>query len=185
MEDSEIVQLFFDRDENALREVSQKYGKYCRTVALNILGDHVEAEQCVNDTYFRAWESIPPQRPHSLGAFLCRITKHLALDKVRTSNRQKRGGGNDLSFDELSEFVSGKYSVEADIERAELAAAVDKFLCSLPDKKRRLFVGRYWGQYSISMLSEMFGMTESGVSLSLTRIRNKLKTHLRKEGFDL
>lgn len=185
MEDSEIVRLFFDRDEAALREVSQKYGKYCKTVALNILGDHVEAEQCVNDTYFRAWESIPPQRPLSLGAFLCRITKHLALDRIRAAGRQKRGGGNDLSFDELSEFVSGKYSLEADVERAELAAAVNTFLSSLPDKKRRLFVGRYWGQFSLSALSEMFGMSESGVSLCLTRIRNKLKAHLKKEGFDL
>ena len=185
MDDSEIVRLFFERDETALSEVSKKYGKYCRTVAVNILGDHAEAEEGVNDTYLRAWESIPPQRPLSLGAFLSRITKHLALDRVRSANRQKRGGSNELSFDELKDFVSGKYSVEADLERGELLAAINCFLRSLPEKKRRLFVGRYWGQYSLSTLGKMFGMTESGVSLNLERTRKKLKAFLKKEGFDL
>lgn len=186
MEDCEIVRLFFERDETALSEISHKYGRYCRTVAVNILGDHAEAEECVNDTYLRAWESIPPQRPVSLGAFLSRITKHLALDRVRSANRQKRGGSDEeLSFDELSEFVSGKYSVEADLERVELIAAINAFLRSLPEKKQRLFVGRYWGQYSLSALGKMFAMSESGVSLSLERTRKKLKAYLRKEGFEL
>lgn len=186
MDDREIIQLFFKRNEAALNEVSRKYGSNCRTIAHNILKNYEEAEVCVNDTYLRAWESIPPNNPPVLGAFLAKITKNLALSRITFFNADKRGGGNEmLSFDELDEFVSGKYSVEAENENKELIAEISGFLKRLPAKQRQIFVGRYWGYCKISELSKRFGMSESGISLSLERTRRKLKKHLEKGGFDV
>lgn len=186
MEDRGIIRLFFERNEAALNEVSRKYGSHCRAIARNILKNQEEAEECVNDTYMRAWESIPPNEPPVLGAFLAKITKNLALGRVTFNNAEKRGGGNDaLSFDELDEFVSGKNSVESEAERKELIAAINGFLKKLPEKQRKIFVGRYWGYYKLSELAKRFGMTESGISLSLERTRRKLRKHLEKGGFDV
>lgn len=186
MEDCEIIRLYFDRDESAIRETALKYGPYCGAVALNILGSIEDADECVNDTYLKAWENIPPQRPLSLGAFLCRITKNLAIDRIRSSNRKKRSSGDaEISIDELSDLISGEYSVELELERTELLEAVNDFLRTLPDKKQRIFIGRYWAQYSLSTLAKMFRMTEAGISLSLERTRKKLKAYLGKEGFDV
>lgn len=184
MEDREIIRLFFKRNEAALNEVSRKYGSHCRAIARNILKNYEEVEECVNDTYMRAWESIPPNDPPVLGAFLSKITKNLALSRVSFFNAEKRGGGNGaLSFDELDEFVSGEYSVEAETEQKELIAEINRFLKKLPAKQRQIFVGRYWGYYKLSELAKRFGMSESGVSVSLERTRRKLKKHLEKGGF--
>lgn len=184
MEDREIIRLFFKRNEAALNEVSRKYGSHCRAIARNILKNYEEAEECVNDTYMRVWESIPPNDPPVLGAFLSKITKNLALSRVAFFNAEKRGGGNEaLSFDELDEFVSGEYSVEAESDRKELIAVINRFLKKLPAKQRQIFIGRYWGYYKLSELAKRFGMSESGVSVSLERTRRKLKKHLEKGGF--
>ena len=186
MDDIEIIGLFFKRDEKALNEVSRKYGSFCGRIAHNILKKYEEAEQCVNDTYMRAWESIPPNEPPVLGAFLARITKNLALSRAAYFNAEKRGGGDaTLSFDELDEFVSGEYSAEAEAEQNELIAQIDLFLERLPAKQRQIFVARYWGYYKLSELAERFGMSESGISISLERTRGKLKKHLEKGGFSL
>lgn len=185
MEDREIIRLFFKRNETALYEVSKKYGAYCKTIARNILKNHEEAELCVNDTYMRAWESIPPNDPPMLGAFLGKITKNLALNRLTFLNADKRGGNSEFSFDELDGFVSGEYSVEAETERRELVLAINAFLKKLPAKQRRIFVGRYWGYYKLSELAERFGMTEGGISLSLERTRRKLKKYLENGGFDV
>ena len=186
MEDRGIIRLFFERNEAALNEVSRKYGSNCRAIARNILKNYEEAEECVNDTYMRAWESIPPNDPPVLGAFLAKITKNLALSRIAFHNADKRGGVNGtLSFDELDEFVSGEYSVEAETERRELVAAINGFLKKLPAKQRKIFVGRYWGYYKLSELAKRFGMSEGGVSLSIERTRRKLKKHLEKGGFDV
>lgn len=186
MEDREIIRLFFKRNETALDEISKKYGTYCKTIARNILKNHEDAELCVNDTYMRAWESIPPNDPPMLGAFLGKITKNLALNRLTFLNADKRGGGNsEFSFNELDGFVSGEYSVEAETERRELIFAINAFLKKLPAKQRQIFVGRYWGYYKLSELAERFGMTEGGISLSLERTRRKLKKHLKNGGFDI
>lgn len=186
MEDREIIRLFFKRNETALDEVSRKYGPHCRAIAKNILKNYEDVEECVNDTYMRAWESIPPNDPPVLGAFLAKITKNLALSRISFYNADKRGGGNEtLSFDELDEFVSGEYSVECETERKELIAAINGFLKKLPAKQRKIFVGRYWGYYKLSELAKRFGMSESGISLSIERTRRKLKKHLEKGGFDV
>lgn len=185
MEDREIIDLFFERDEKALREVSRKYGIYCTAIARNILNDPEEADECVNDTYMKAWEAIPPKIPPVLGAFLGRITKNLALNRIRLLRSEKRGGGNELSFEELDEFVSGEYSVEIETERREFIAAINRFLDKLPARQRQLFVGRYWGCYTLAELAARHGMSQNGVSENLSRTRKKLKKYLQKEGFEI
>lgn len=186
MGDREIIRLFFDREEKALNEVSSKYGSFCRKIALNILGKREEAEECVNDTYMRAWESIPPNDPPVLSAFLARITRNLALSRVEFFNAEKRGGGSgELSFEELDDFILGENSVEKQAEQNELIAQINMFLEKLPARQRQIFVARYWGFYKLSELAKLFGMSESGVSASLERTRKKLRKHLEKGGFSL
>ncbi len=186
MDDREIVCMFLQRDESALREVSRKYGAYCLTIARNILGNHEDAEECVNDTYMRTWNSIPPKKPTSLGAFMGIITKNLALDRVRFSRREKRGGNEEtVSFDELDEFISGNNSVESESEFNEILDAVNTFLQGLPAKKRMIFVARYWQYDKLSDIAESFKMPESSVASIIGRTCKKLKNYLIKRGFDV
>lgn len=186
MKDCKIIELFFDRSEAAIREVSQKYGLYCKTIARNILNNSEDADECVNDTYIRAWESIPPKRPTVLRAFLGRITKNLALNRIRSLKAEKRGGGEtDLSFNELDDFVSGEYSVEIEAERKEFIAALNRFLDKLSARQRQLFVGRYWGCFNIAELAGLYGMSPSGVSENISKTRKQLKKYLSKRGFDI
>ncbi len=186
MNDSKIVGLFWECSESALKEVSKKYGAYCLTIAQNILGNREDSEECVNDTYLRAWDSIPPNKPTSLGAFLGRITKNLAIDRIRSLLCEKRGGSMEIvSFDELDEFVSGNYSVESESERREILEAINAFLKGLPAKKRQMFVARYWQYYKLSELGDLFGMSESSVAVELGRTRKKLKEYLINRGFEI
>lgn len=186
MEDNEIIKLFFDRSEIALTEASKKYGTYCQTVALNILHNSQDAEECVNDAFMRAWNSIPPNSPNVLRAYLAKITKNLALDKIDFLSREKRGSGElPLSFEELEDFLSGESSMETKAERREIIEAVNEFLRKLPEKKRLIFIGRYWGCCKLSELGTQFGMSESSVSVYLGRIQKKLKEYLKKRGFEI
>lgn len=186
MEDNEIIRLFFDRDEAAISEVSRKYGGFCRSIARNILNNAEDSEECVNDTYMRAWESIPPKKPSVLCAYLGRITRNLALGKIRFAECEKRGGGEkDLSFDELDEFISGKYSVELETERKEFIGAINSFLDKLPERDQRLFVERYWGCFKLAEIAKRYGMSQNGVSENLARTRQRLKKYLLKRGFDI
>lgn len=186
MDDSKIIALMEERSERSLTELSDKYGGICKKVAQNILGDFTETEECVNDTYMKVWESIPPAKPSSLSAFTASITRSLALMRLRRNKAEKRGGGTKpLSFDELEDLVSGNSSAESEVERREIVAAINEFLCEQNEKHRQLFIRRYWGCYSISQLAEHFRMTESNVTVTLTRIRKKLKEHLNKRGYEI
>ncbi len=186
MDDHKIVCLFLERNELALKEVSQKYGAYCHKIAQNILGNHEDAEECVNDTYMRAWDSIPPNKPTSLGVFLGRITKNLSLDRARFLRCEKRGGNMEaVSFDELEDFLSENNSVESKSELNEMLDAINTFLRSLPAKKRLMFVARYWQCDKLSEIAARYGMAESSVASSLSRICGKLKDYLIKRGFDV
>lgn len=186
MEDSEIIELFQQRSEQSISELSKKYGRICRAVAQNILGDFTDAEECLNDAYMQVWNSIPPAKPDSLPAFAAKITKNLALMRVRFLHAKKRGGGEKpLSFEELDDLVSNESSVESAVERKELLNVINTFLKKLPDEKQRLFVRRYWGYCSISELAAEFGMSEGNVAMTLGRIRKKLKDYLIKKGYYL
>ncbi len=180
MKDSDIVALYWERDPQAIRESEQQYGKLCHHIAYRILESHEDADECVNDTCLRAWNAIPPQRPTYLGAFLGKISRHLALSHYEQRTAQKRGGGQTaLLLDELAECLP---SAETDLDDLLLKDLLDRFLGSLPVTSRRLFVLRYWYAYSIEEIGAMQQLRPGTVATSLCRTREKLKQFLQKEG---
>jgi RNA polymerase sigma-70 factor (ECF subfamily) len=186
MDDAKIVRLFWDRDEQAITATADKYGGYCTAIAKNILGNKEDAEECVNDTYLNAWNSMPPHRPSVLSTFLGKITRNLSFDRYKHNTADKRGGGETTAvLDELLEIVSDTGSVEQEINRKELVKAIDTFLGTLSADKRGLFVRRYWYFDSISTIASRFEMTENNVSVNLNRIRLKLHNYLLERGFEL
>ncbi len=186
MDDRQIIALFNERSEAALSETAKKYGRYCRTVAYSILRNEEDSEECVNDTWLRAWESIPPQCPERLAAFLGKITRNLALNLYKHKNREKRGGGQTLLvLEELAECVPGTDSTEEAVEEALLTAVLNRFLEELPAEKRKVFLRRYWYLSSVKEIAEDFGLSESNVKMTLLRMRSKLKQTLEKEGIIL
>ena len=186
MDDAKIVQLYFDRNEQAIPATADKYGNYCKSIANNILGNHQDAEECVNDTYLSTWNSIPPTIPTILSAFLGKITRNLAFNKYKHNHVMKRGSGEiAVVLDELAECVSGLDDVEQEIDRRELVATINSFLETLPPKKRNIFICRYWYSDSISSIARRYEMTESNVSVTLNRLRSKLKEYLSERGYVL
>ena len=186
MDDELIVQLYWDRSENAISETDRKYGAYCNSIAYGILQSKEEAEESVNDTYMDAWNSMPPHRPSILATFLGKITRRISIDRWRNLNRAKRGGGEvTLALEELEQCVAGSHDVEKEIEKNELVQAINKFLDTLPIPERRVFLARYWYMDSIADISKRYAISESKVKSTLLRCRNKLREFLEKEGFVL
>ena len=183
MEDREIIELYLRRDERAVEETKRKYGGYCFSIARGILGAPEDAEESVSDAYVSAWNSIPPQLPEVLSAFLGRLVRCASLKKWRDMNAQKRGGGQvTLVYEELSECVPDGDSVESRAEAAELAEIINDFVDSLPAAERRVFVCRYWYFDSIEDIADRFGFSRSKVKSMLYRTREKLRVRLKKEG---
>ncbi len=180
MQDSEIIELYFLRDENAIVKTAEKYGTYCHTVAMNILKDSFDAEECVDDTYHRAWCAMPPKRPSRLGAFLAKITRNLAIDRYNKKNAKKRGGIVAESLEELSECITSSESSEPTLE--ELGEAISRFLSGEKELARRIFVRRYFYENTIKEIAKMHRMSESAVKVSLHRTRERLASQLRNEG---
>ena len=175
MDDAKIVQLYWDRNEQAILATADKYGNYCASIAKNILGNHEDAEECVNNTYLSAWNSMPPHRPSILSTFLGKIVRNLSIKRYKHNTADKRGGGQaTVVLDEIAEFVSDADSVEQEIDRKELVTAIDSFLDRLPADKRSIFICRYWYFDSISDIANRFRMTENNVSVTLNRLRLKL-----------
>ena len=186
MDDTKIVQLYWDRNEQAIPATAEKYGRYCASIAQNILGNKEDAEECVNDTYINAWNSMPPHKPSILSTFLGKITRNLSFNRYKYNTANKRGCGETvLVLDEIAELVSDTDNVEQEVLREELVKAIDAFLDVLPVDKRRIFVCRYWYFDSVSDIASRFGMTENNVSVTLNRLRLKLRSHLLKGGFEL
>ena len=186
MEDERIIDLYWARDREAVAETEKKYGGYCFAVASNILQNREDAEECVNDTYFKTWNAIPPTRPRIFPAFLGKITRNLAFNRYRMENAEKRGGGEiALVLDELGEIVSGKDDVEKKLELSELKDAINGFLKGLSADKRNIFVRRYWYCDSVKEISERYGMTEASVSMNLMRLRKRLYGFLTERGFEI
>ncbi len=186
MDDKDIVKMYWDRNENAIAETSSKYGGYCHTIAMNILNDPEDTEECVNDTYLNAWNSMPPHRPSMLSAFLGRITRNLSFNRYRSKRTAKRGNGEiAVILDELAEIVSGEDSVEDNFAREELLRAINVFIGTLPDKRQGMFIRRYWYSDSVKNIAEMYYCSENSISVTLTRIRKQLKEYLTERGYDI
>jgi len=186
MDDQMIVTLYWKRSNDAILQTDIKYGKLCYSVSYNILHSAPDSEECVNDTYLRAWNSMPPQRPNNLGSFLCKITRNLSLDRVRFAMSQKRGGGQTaLALEELGDCIPSGDEVHRHIEDRELTRLLNTFLAALPKQKRQMFMQRYWYLYPIGDIAENFGISESNVKVTLHRIRRKLKAYLEREGVSL
>ena len=184
MEDEKIIELYWGRDREAISETEKKYGAYCMTVAKNILKSPEDAEECVNDTYHDAWNSMPPHCPSILSTFLGKITRRISIDRWRKKQADKRGGGEiTFALEELNDCVAGTVDVEKEFERQELINLINRFLESLPDTERRVFMCRYWYMDSISSISKQFGFSQSKVTSMLHRTRGKLRAQLIKEGY--
>lgn len=184
MEDNFIVDLYWKRDESAIKETDVKYGKYLHSISYNILSNEEDAQECVNDTYNAAWQAIPPHRPSILSTFLGKITRRISIDLWRKNSADKRGGGDiALALDELEECVSGKDNIESEIERKELQKKINEFLMRLPRSERQIFMCRYWYMNSISDIAKQFSYSESKIKSMLFRTRKKLCVMLKKEGY--
>ena len=184
MDDKSIVDLYFSRNQDAIIHTDKKYGRYCYSIAYNILTNKQDAEESGSDTYMTAWSTIPPRRPSVLSTFLGKITRHIAIARWRARSASKRGGGEvTLALEELEECIAGHQNLEMEFERKELLRAYVKFLDTLPVTERRVFLCRYWYVDSIDSISEKFGFSQSKVKTMLYRTRNKLRKALWEEGF--
>ena len=159
MDDKQIIRLFFERSEQAITELSQKYGDLCMKIARSILNDHQDAEECVNDAYLGAWNSIPPQSPDPLRAYICRIVRNRSLKKLRTNSAIKRGSQFEVSLSELEDCIPDN-SMDEQLSISELSAQINAFLAALPKDDRLMFVKRYWFSESISELADAFGISD-------------------------
>lgn len=179
MDDSRIIELYFARDNSAINETKQKYGKLLYSVSYNILKTHEDAEECESDTYMAAWDQIPPTKPQVLSAFLSRITRNLSFKKLRANTAQKRGGGNQaLPIDELANLIPDNTNA---ISALEITEILNAFLRELPTRERQVFICHYWYCDSIKDISRQFGFTQSKVKMILLRTRQKLLDHLEKQ----
>ena len=183
MEDHEIIDLYWAREERALEESDRKYGRLCRSVAYQILNSREVSEECVNDTWLRSWQAMPPHRPGILSAFFSKITRNLSLDRYKAARAEKRGGGQlPLALDELAGCLPSAQNVEQEAELQELTRLLDRFLRTLPQKECCIFLRRYWYLDGVKEIAKRYDMAEGSVKSSLYRTRQKLKTVLEREG---
>ena len=182
MEDEKIIEMFFDRREEAIKAASNKYGALCTTVSFNILRSTEDAKECVNDTMYKAWETIPPNRPKLLSAYLAKIARNIALDRYRFFRRKKRDVFTEV-LEESEDIYISENSVEQQIDGKNLAEAISTFLRKQPSQKRKMFLCRYWLCESAEDIAVKFGMNKNAVYTSLSRTRTDLKEYLKKEGF--
>lgn len=182
MEDAAIIDLYWQRDEAAIAETNRKYGRFCHSIALNILSVHEDAEECVNDTWHRTWNAIPPQRPNALRAWLGKIVRNLSLDRWRKNRAQKRGCGLEQLLTELEDCVPVAESPESLIETTELSHYISGWLDTLPSADRALFIRRYWYGEGLDRLAAESGMPPGRLAQKMFRLRNNLKLTLEREG---
>ncbi len=184
MEDREIVDLYWSRSPQAIAETDRKYGRLCFSVANNVLANREDAQECVNDTFLAAWEAMPPHRPALLGAFLAKITRRIAINRLDLRTAQKRGGGEAaVALEELSECLAQGPGVEELAAGRELTDAVNRFLDGLKDTERKVFLRRYFLLDPVSDIARSFGFSVPKVTSMLSRTRKKLRTYLEKEGY--
>lgn len=186
MTDEIIISLFFQRNEVAIEETNKKYGAYCFQIANNILNSREDSEECLNDTWMKAWNSIPPTHPQNLKLFLAKIVRNLSFNKYKAKYTCKRGKGEvALILDELEECIAGQSDVETHFIAEELQATINRFVRGLPEKEGNVFIRRYFYSDTIKDISKRYHISENNVRVMLNRTRNKLKARLKKEGYFL
>ena len=182
MDDREIIKLFFERSEEAITELSDKYGAVCSKIAFNILNNEQDAEECVNDAYLGVWNSVPPQNPNPLLSYVCRIVRNLAVKKYHTNTAIKRNSIYDIALTELENCFPSSTTADDEFNAAETVQIIDNFLETLNQKNRIIFIRRYWYSDSIEDIAKQFNTSSHNISVRLSRTREKLKKHLLKEG---
>lgn len=186
MKDREILDLYHQRNEEAITKTATKYGAYCYSIAHNILSNREDSEECVNDTWLKAWNAIPPLYPNHFSSFLAKITRNLSFNKYKSNKTIKRGNGElPLALDELLECIPSGSGPEEIVEDSELIQSINLFLGTLPERERNIFIRRYWAVEPMTAIAKRYQMKEGNVRASLFRSRNKLKTYLEKEGIFL
>ena len=184
MDDLQVIDLYWARAETAISETEKKYGRYCYSIAYRILCDHEDSEECVNDTWLHTWNVIPPKCPDRLKMFFAKITRNLAVDRLRLKKSQKRGGGQlEAALDELEDCIAGRSIVDEALDKKLLGECIDAFLREIKTRDRQFFLRRYFYTEAVSDIASRFGVSANAVSVSLARTRGKLKERLEKEGF--
>ncbi len=181
--DKMIIALFWERSEEALKQIEEHYGSLCRKIAWNILHNDLDVEECKQDSYLALWNRIPPEQPNPLRTYLCRIVRNTALKKFRDTHSKKRWHGDTLCFEELSECIPAKSNIVDQLETKELTKIIEQFLDNLSQEKRIMFVKRYWLCMAVKEIASEYGITERHASVILGRIRKKLKQYLQQEGW--
>lgn len=182
LEDKDIIRLYFERNEEAIRETKEKYGAYCFKTAENILGDFGKAEECLNSALLGVWNSVPPNDPKNLKIYFAKITRNFAVGILEKENAKKRGGALEIAAEELSEAIPSKESVEESCIAKELGEKINFFVSKLPETERKIFIRRYFFFETPEKIGEKFGFSPNRVSVILHRTRKKLKKFLEKEG---
>ena len=183
MTDQRIIDLFWQRSETAVEVTADKYGAYLKKIAMNVLGNEADAEECVNDAYMGAWNAIPPNRPDPLSTFLGRIARNIALNRYKHEHSRKRYSGFDVLLSELEECI-GDVGEELPIH-GDISQLLNEFLASLPERQRNIFVRRYWYGDPMEDIAEMYGLKTAAVKTVLYRLRQSLKTYMEEEGYPL
>lgn len=181
-DDEKIIEMFFERSEQGIRELHNKYGKICHKLSYSIVGSWQDAEECVNDAYLGAWNAIPPANPRPLLTYLCRIVRNISLKLYHKSEAAKRGSQHTVAMEEIEECAAGPNTAESELEAKELARIIESFLDTLSVENRVIFMRRYWFADSCKDIAGLSGLTEKNVSVRLTRIRQKLKEYLAEVG---
>lgn len=185
MNDSKIISLYFSRNEKAIEETKGKYGSYCRKIAYNILYDVQDTEECENDTYLKMWNSIPPNNPKNLKAYIGRITRNIAIDLWKKNHTKKRYSGIEILFSELEDVISSPSETENELNLTELTAIINQWLLKLSKQERSLFILRYWQCESVANIAKQWNISPNKLSGKLFRLRKNLKSTLEKEGIYL
>ncbi len=178
MNDERIIELFFERSEQAIEELGKKYGRICYSVAYNILNNRQDAEECVNDAYLGAWNAIPPAKPNPLPAFVCKIVRNLSLKRYEQNTAAKRNSRYDVAMEELEDCLASSTTIEDEIAQQELTKIIESFLDSLSKQNRVIFLRRYWFSDTYADIARQIGLTEKNVSVRLTRLRKELREYL-------
>ena len=182
MLDEQIVELFFERSEQAISELDNKYGKVLHNLSSNILNDRWDAEECVNDAYLGTWNAIPPHKPNPLLTFVCRIVRNVSIMRHRTNTAMKRNSSYDIAMSEIEHCIAAPETVETSLDAKALAQILERFLDTLSEENRVIFMRRYWFSDNYADIATLMGLSEKNISVRLTRIRTNLRNYLVKEG---